>query len=628
MSILSALVRAYDRLPAADRPAFGYSVEKIGFVISLHPDGEVAGFTDLRDGEGKKKLPRPMLVPSSFKRPGTAPRPFFLWDNANYALGLGQLDNILDQRYNVFREKHISTLSGSEDEGVRAFVAFLQKWKPEHIDRFGDLENFKQSNFAFEYAPDNHRILLHQRPDPQKIWAGGYNEWVSVEGKNVSESICLVTGLRSPTARTHPAIRGIRPTGGKEADSIVSFNAPAYESYGHVQGDNAPVSEAAAFAYTTVLNRFLARDSGHRIQIGDASVVYWADSADAEKSAVAESIFAAMVEPGAEDEHDARRIGDLLRRMRRGERLKHIDPGLAEGVRFHVLGLSPNAARLSVRYWFEDDFGVLAENYAHWIRDTAFEPWPKDLPAPSIRGCELRTAPAMRDAAGRVRFDTDRISPLLAGELLRAVLTGARFPAALLSLLLMRVRGDGHLDATRAALIKAIVARAMRLDRRLPKNPDGTPEEDYLMRSDPDDPNPARRLGRLFAVIERAQLAALGDGVNATVADKFLGAASAAPGRVMTNLIRNARDHHLKRLRNGHADTKWIKDATHARAVAAALDRDIGRLVAGFGNGFPAQLNTEEQGLFLIGYYQERYGPKGDAATDDANDEPHQTVEE
>nr|WP_246742748.1 type I-C CRISPR-associated protein Cas8c/Csd1 [Rhodomicrobium vannielii] len=182
--------------------------------------------------------------------------------------------------------------------------------------------------------------------------------------------------------------------------------------------------------------------------------------------------------------------------------------------------------------------------------------------------------------------------------MLRAILTGDYFPASLLPLLLMRVRSDHHLDSVRAALIKGLLIRRMRIQRRLPKRPDGNFQEDYLVRTDPNDTNDARQLGRLFAILERAQLAALGDEVNTTVKDKFLGAAAATPARVFPGILKNAQNH-LKRLRNGHSDATWIKDAQHARRVGAALDRDIGRLWGSFEKGVSQQHSNEEQGLCL-----------------------------
>lgn len=301
--------------------------------------------------------------------------------------------------------------------------------------------------------------------------------------------------------------------------------------------------------------------------------------------------------------------------LRAGKPLKQIAPELADGVRMFVVGLAPNAARISVRFYWEDSFGALAQSYAAYLRDVAMEPAP-GRPVFSVRAAVLRCAPA-KVQNGQLKYDSDRTSPLLAGELTRAILTGGRFPRALLGLLLLRIRSDHVLDRIRISLIKGLIVRDMRLDGRLPERPDGTPIEDYLMRPDPDDTNTARRLGRLFALIERAQLAALGDGINATVADKFLGSACATPGRTFPALLRAAKEHHIKRLRNGHSDADWIKDPTHARRVGAGLERDIGLIWASFHDGVPTQHSSEEQGLFLVGYYQERYARHGAAEGDE-----------
>jgi CRISPR-associated protein Csd1 len=468
--------------------------------------------------------------------------------------------------------------------------------------------------------------MLHDRLAAKALWA-------KISAQQSSDNqICLVTGEAGPVARLHPSIKNIWGAQSSGA-AIVSFNLDAFTSYGHEQGDNAPVSEAAAFAYTTALNRFLERDSGHRIQIGDASTVFWAEAPTPQLAEEAEALVSEWFNPSLTNNETvaAKQIANKLEQIRKGVSLRKIEPDL-EDVRFYVLGLSPNAARISIRFYFEDSFGALTKNYQRYLRDMAFEPWPQGRTL-SVAASVLRTAPA-RIEKNQVKFDRDRISPLLSGELLRSILTGSRFPGSLLSLLLLRVRSDHFLDSVRIALIKGLIVRAKRLDGRLPNNPDGTPKEDYLVRTDPDDPNPARRLGRLFAVIERAQLAALGDDLNVTVTDKFLSAASATPRQVFSSLITNARNHHLKRLRNGHSDAKWIAESAKksgqsvakvARSVASALDADIGRLAGTFCEGFPAQHTVEQQGLFLVGYYQERYGrKKGDA---DGPDEDTSDVE-
>ncbi len=607
MSLLASLVRAYDRL--TDAPPYGFSSEKIGFCVVLNADGSVAEVADLRDTD-KKRSPRMLLVPQAVKRTaGIAPN--FLWDKSAYVLGVtaGEGKRTAEEHAR-FRDKHLEWLAETEDDGLVALRRFLENWEPASFCPPLWDDEARDQNMVFRLAGEF--TFLHDRPAARALW-----RQIGAEGASDAQ-ICLVTGEAGPVARLHPSIKGVWGAQSSGA-SLISFNLDAFTSYGHEQGDNAPVSEAAAFAYTTALNRFLA-DKKHRLQIGDTSTVFWADCEIAANAAEANVWTAFMVgtpaqSGDAEKLEEARIKGNLLR-LRAGKSLTEIAPHLAEGVRMHLLGLAPNAARLSVRFYWEDSFGTLAEHYAAYLRDVAMEPAP-ERPIFSIRAAVLRTAPAgVRN--GVVKYDGDRVSPLLAGELTRAILTGARFPRALLGLLLLRIRSDHVLDRIRISLIKGLILRDMRLEQRLPQRPDGTPMEDYLMRPDPDDQNVARRLGRLFALIERAQLAALGDGINATVADKFLGAACATPGRAFPALILAAKNHHIKRLRNGHSDATWIRDSAHARRVGTGLDRDIGQLWGELHDGAPMQFGSEEQGLFLVGYYQERYAKRGGPDTEGA----------
>ncbi|CAN7285620.1 type I-C CRISPR-associated protein Cas8c/Csd1 [Rhizobium sp. LjRoot30] len=619
MSILASLARAYDRLP--DAPPFGFSLEKIGFLISLNADGSVASVSDLRTGEGKKKVAPAMLVPQPVKRTaGIAPN--FLWDKTSYVLGVtAEEGKRTADEHAAFIQRHETDLANTDDAGLRALLLFLKNWSPDQFAAPAWPEEMKDQNVAFTLEDERLRnIRLHDRQAAKDLWGK-----LSAAGERDAR-ICLVTGEPGPVARLHPSIKGVWGAQSSGA-ALVSFNLDSFTSYGHEQGDNAPVSELAAAKYTTALNRFLERDSGHRIQIGDASTVFWADASEVETAQLAESIFEAIV-GGVDEKMQAAKVGDILKKVRAGAQIKEISPDLERGVRFYVLGLAPNAARLSVRYWFDDDFGVLAENYEAYVKDMAFEPWPSNRPTPTVKSCVLRTGIGRRERGGQLKFDTDSISPLLSGELLRSILTGTRFPRSLLAHLIMRVRSDHVLDSTRIALIKGLLVRTMRIENRLPKHPDGTSKEDYLVRSDPNDQNEARRLGRLFAVLERTQLASLGDEINTTIKDKFLGVACATPGQVMVELIKLSQ-HHTKRLRNGHSDAAWIAANAKkqgvpvyvlARRVGAALEGDIGRLAASFKEGFSQQHSSEEQGLFLVGYYQERFGGKADPESGDQPD--------
>lgn len=626
MSILASLARAYDRLP--DAPPFGYSMQNVGVIVGLNEDGSVASVSPWFDGEGRKRKPRPMLVPQPAKKSMNI-SPNFLWGNSSYVFGVTgdekkatQKAKRLADEHAAFKERHEKELAGTDDPGLKALLLFLQRWTPEQfVGPMWD-DELRDQNVVFVLETDRRRGLwMHSRDAAKALWTR-----ISGAGGEAAQ-ICLVTGEPGPVARLHPAIKGV--WGGQSSGgSIVSFNLDAFTSYGHEQGDNAPVSEAAAFAYTTALNRFLERDSGHRLQIGDASTVFWADAADAEAALLAEALFPRLFDPAAVEADTAKDVGILLERLRKGEQALGEELALKsgalarkvdKGVRFYVLGLAPNAARISIRFYHESDFGELLRNYRDYVADLRFEPRPKDRRI-SISGLVLRTAPARKDRNGRIKFDSAQISPLVSGELFRAILTGDRFPRALLAQILMRVRSDHLLDSLRISMIKAVIIRDMRKQGRLPK-------EDYLVRSDPDDPNPARRLGKLFALIERAQLAALGDRINTSVKDKYLSSCATTPAQIFSKLILNAEEHHLKRLRNGHSDADWIKDADHARRVGAAIGRDIGQLAATFENSFPKQHSDEEQGFFLIGYYQERFGSR--KAEDDGGDpiDDEQTTE-
>jgi len=615
MSILASLTRAYTRLK--DVPPFGYSMENIGLVVGLNEDGTVASVSPLFEGEGRKRKPRKMLVPQPAKKSSNISSNF-LWEKTSYALGVtAGKGKRTDREHAAFRERHERELAGADDPGLRALLLFLQKWTPDQFAPPLWQDDYRDQNVVFALESERlDQVYLHDRPASKALWAK-----INAP-KDDNPQICLVTGERGPVARLHPSIKGVWGAQSSGA-SIVSFNLDAFTSYGHEKGNNAPVSEYAAFAYTTALNRMLS-DRDHRIQIGDASTVFWADAEDAEAALLAEATLASMLglNPDLSKlEEDARKeIGILLEKLCRGsidiaadlaleagDLAKRID----QGVRIHVLGLAPNAARLSIRFYYESDFKDLARNYRDYVNDIRLDMGADDRPV-SINRLVLRTAPARRDRNNRIRYDTEQVSPLLSGELFRSILTGDRFPRALLAQTLMRIRSDHHLDRIRVALIKAVIVRDMRKEGRLPK-------EDYLVRSDPDDPNPARRLGKLFAIIERAQRAALGDDINTNVRDKYLASAAATPAQVMSKLIMYAEQHHIKRLRNGHSDAKWIKDSGHAKRVGRGIGADLGRLAASFQEGFPAQHSDEEQGLFLIGYYQERYGKR---VPDDEGDVP------
>jgi len=568
MSALAALVRAYDRMAErGEVPPFGYSQEKIGFVISLNADGSVAGQPiDLRLGEGRKKTARQLSVPASFKRPGTIPKPFFLWDNTAFVLGVTATEGKDPlTRHAAFRKAHQGWLAGSTDEGLQALLRFLGAWTPERFAEWGWSDEIKDQNVVFALESERVRnVYLHDRPAARALWAR------LMAGKDKTEAVCLVSGERAPLALLHPAIKGVwgaQSMGG----SIVSFNLPAFESYGHEQGANAPISEAAAFAYTSVLNRFLDRGSGHRIQVGDASTVFWAEASDQASADAAEQTFAALF--AADENTESKKVGAILEKVAQGRPISDLKPDLPPGVRFYVLGLAPNAARLSVRFYIEDDFDVIAVRYLRHLARLRTDPPPRE-PSPSLWRYLIQTA---------VLRKSENIPPNLAGDWLRAILTDTPYPLTLLSSLIMRLRADHDVSALRVGLMKSILIRNFGMKETPVALDLNCKDQGYL-------------LGRLFAAYEQIQTAALGRSVNATIRDKFYGAAAAQPRKVFALLASGAGNHLSKigKQRPGHR-VNLEKDVA---AIMETMEPD--------NDPFPASLSDKNQAMFALGYYHQR----------------------
>lgn len=566
MTALAALVRAYDRMATrGEVPAFGYSTQNIGFMISLHPDGSPAGLPiDLRLGEGRNKTARPMEVPQPGKRTSGI-MPNFLWDKTAYVLGVTASEGKRTAKeHESFVELHRKWLGETEDEGLSALMAFLDRWNPERFGEWGWPEDMKDQNVVFALERERlANINIHDRPHARSLWAR-----VAAEGEK-NDAICLVTGQRGAMALLHPSIKGVWGAQSSGA-SLVSFNFKAVESYGHEQGANAPVSEAAAFAYTTVLNKFLERGSRQRIQIGDCSTVFWADGSNHEDVEEATGFFAGL--GGVDEASEATKVGAVLEKLRQGVPVETLLPGLPKGVRFYILGLAPNAARLSVRFYIEDDFDVIAKRYLDHLARMRIEPPPKDT-APTFFRMLLETA---------VLRKSENIPPNLAGEWLRAVLTGATYPLTLLSSLIMRLRADHDVNALRVAILKSILIRNFK--------------EEAPVSLDPTCEDQGYRLGRLFAVYEHVQTAALGREVNATIKDKFYGSASSQPRKVF-RLLDAGSANHLSKIGKQRPGQK------------VNLEKLIGQIMEQMSpakDPFPVSLSDKSQALFALGYYHQR----------------------
>lgn len=591
--ILQELVRYYDRKaksndPAQRLPALGLEDKEIPFVIELAADGSVVQLIDTRAPDGKKLRPKTYLVPQGVKR-ASGIRANLLWDTAAYAIGLARERKSQGELtpHAAFIARIESLPPGVQSRpGVAAVLAALRRSDWSALEQSAVWPEIVETNpvLAFRLVGDADLVC-------QDAAIAGHT---AADEEATCTATCLIDGTEQPVQRLHTAIKGVWGAQSSGAN-IVSFNARSFESYGKTerQGENAPIGQRAAFAYTTALNRLLGKDSRNRVQIGDASAVFWADGPapllDGEFN-----LADFLGEPRDQPDRGVQAVKALYRALQTGQ--------LPEGerdVRFFVLGLAPNAARISVRFWVQATVAELAPRIAQHFDDLRVVPrFDSDPPAPSL--FRLLTALGLQ---GKV----DNVPPRLAGEWLRAILEGLPYPALLLNTAVMRCKAEREVPYLRAAILKAWLNREHR--RRHPDLP--VHHTQFKEELDMELDDAAYRMGRLFAVLERIQQRAQ-PGINATIRDRYYGAASTTPVAVFTTLLR-LKNAHLKKL--GEGEVNYFERLLGE--IFGSLE--VPRLAV-----FPRQLALPEQGRFAIGYYHQRqsfFKPKKDDANTATPDE-------
>ncbi|WP_017907376.1 type I-C CRISPR-associated protein Cas8c/Csd1 [Xanthomonas sp. SHU 199] len=589
--ILSALADYYQRLlddPDSGIAAPGYSQQNIGYTVVLAADGSVVSVQDEHRNEGKKRLAKAMRVPQPEKRTAGI-KSNFLWDKTSYVLGVSASSKRSAQEHAAFKALHQPALADSDDAGLQALLAFLATWSPEqyadHPAFAPHGEALLDTNLAFRLEGDPG--YLHERAAARTAWDRQQGQ----VGDGI-RGLCLVSGTLAPLARLHPAIKGVNGAQSSGA-SIVSFNLDAFTSYGKQQGENAPISEQAAFAYTTALNHLLRRDphNRQRVQIGDTTVVFWAQARTTTQAQNAEDVVGALMrgddteDPSIADGRATRRLELVMKQVRQARPLRDLEDGLDDDARIFVLGLAPNASRLSIRFWETQTLAGFAKRLADHYDDLSLLP-PAWKRAPTPAYLALQTAPIYGEHG---KPKAEDVSPLLAGELTRAILAGTRYPQSLLGSIVMRFRADGQLSPLRIALCRAVLAREARLSRQQGLSTD---HKEPPMSLDTGNTDPGYLLGRLFASLENLQRAALGDRINATIRDRYYGAASATPASIFPVLLRSAQNHF----------GKLRKEKT---GLAVNLEKEIGQIVDALPPSFPRSLPIQEQGRFAIGYYHQ-----------------------
>ena len=578
--ILQALNQYYDTLVEAgtlERP--GWQPVKVSYALQIDDEGNLKRILPLLHAEerGKKKvlLPQMVNVPAQ-KKKSSGIDSNFLCENSSYFLGIdnkGKPERAL-KCFQACKEHHLNLLDKSDFAPARAVVQFFRRWNPKTAYEQENLKPYLEEitagvNLIFDYRGS----FVQDYREIQELWNTAYV--VPAEGEQLR---CLVTGSCGSVARLHPSIKGV--TGGQSSGtSLVSFNADAFESFGRYkeQGYNAPVSEKAAFAYTAALNYLIATD-GHHLRLSDTTIVFWAEHGE---DAYADGFIDMMSESNGVSEEE---LFTAFKELAAGRKTSLNRIELNPDEHFYILGLAPNAARLSVRFFLQDSFGKFAENllkHHEYLR----------IVKPSFdTRVHLSFWQILNETVNQKSRDK-MPSPLLAGSLMRSVLMGQPYPRLLLDQVEIRIRADREINRARAAIIKAYLLKqptnqyfnerskeALQVELN-----ESTTYQPYL-------------LGRLFAVLENLQETA-NPGINTTIRDKYFNSACATPAVVFPILLRLAQAH-MKKLGGG-------LEQMYKYRIKTIYDN--------MNQSYPARLNLYDQGIFQIGYYhqtQARYTKK------------------
>ena len=569
--ILQALADYYKRKvvdSGSEMPAEGWEWKEIPFLAVVNAEGDFVRFEDTHEQQGEKLRAHRYLVPSLGEKKGNGIKSNLLWENIEYMFGIPVPTKAktnpdperVRKQHEVFQAR-INALGGDGPviEAVQRFVkkcviAEVQKdplW-PTLRDTNPNVLLYLEGNGAVTDDPDV-RALVNNADHDQEAKIG----------------VCLVSGTEDRIVRLEPPIKGVRGNDRKAERALVSFNIESFNSFHKDQNFNAPIGKSTSFAYAAALNHLLGKDSKQKMPIGDATAIFWAEkSTDFEQQIV--DFFG---EPPKDDpDRNARAVESLFRAPQSGAM-----PVAEDKTKFYVLGLAPNASRISIRFWIVNTVAAMSGKIRQHFEDIRIIHGPRDKDAFSLFRMLVCTA---------TQGKAENIAPNLGGDTMRSILEGLPYPQTLLQAAIRRIRAEHEVTHIRAALIKAYLNRLTRFKNAVQM-------EEIKVSLDNSNTNIGYRLGRLFATLERLQIRVHtqdgGKEPNSTIRDRYYGSASGTPIAAFGTLIRLSK-HHLSKL--GKPGERVF------------FEKLFGQIMEDVGD-FPAHLKLEDQGRFAIGYYHQ-----------------------
>lgn len=562
--ILQALYEYYQRKasdPNNHIAQEGWEWKEIPYRLVINKEGRFAAIEDMREGEGRIKRAKKFLVPQTVKRTvGKCAN--LLWDNIEYALGANPRNrDDVEERFNLFFERIEKEIDVEKYPNIKSLQIFLQN------DPVKQIETSTYVEIWTKMLEVNPFVVFKIEGELHNSLCDDIKDSVLTTSSDRLDGLCLITGSNASIARLHPSIKGVRG-GNTQGGALVSYNLAPFNSYGKKQNYNAPVSDSASFAYTTALNLLLQKDSNNKVNIADTTIVFWSEK-QSNETTPEEEAFAAMFGFQKKDEDNPDRNVNVIENFINSIFTGNVPRDSTN--HFYILGLSPNAARISVRFWKAPSIEDFGKNIKKHFDDFEIVRGPKEQKYLSLYQILSATA---------LQYKMENVPPNLAGKVIESIIDGTPYPTSLLQQCIRRIRAEQNVNRSRASILKAYFNRFNRIHNQNKK--------EITMSLDLTNINVAYRVGRLFAALEKIQEEA-NPGINATIRDRFYGSASSSPITVFPRLL-SLKNSHLKKLKEGRK---------------IYFEKLIGEIVNEM-NSFPTNLSLNEQANFAIGYYHQR----------------------
>lgn len=571
--VLQSLVDLYEVLAQKGKvDRLGWCKVKVSYGLVLDEDGRLTNVISLKisDSKGKKEIAQIVSMPMQVKRAVNVVSNF-LCDTSSYMFGYDKKGKPERSKkcFETAKELHNSILADVSSNAVKSILNFFENWQIDKTE-----ETLKgigcNENIITDILKNGANLVLMPHGEYATDYPEIYNAWDAYYNKGGKYSdLCLVTGKKLPIAQLHPSIKGVR--GGQSmGTSLVSFNAPAFESFEKKQGHNSPVSEYAAFAYTTALN-YLLNQKDYVSFAGDTTIVCWTNDDNEGYQDIMTDIF------GGSDDVKQKNLWDAVKKLSQGKTVQWEEKHLNPQNRFYVLGLSPNAARLSVRFFLQNTFGEFMKNVQ--MHDEQMSIVVPDF----VKTSHFPVWKILRETVNQ-NSKNKSAKPQLSGDLIYSILTGYKYPATLYNNIMIRIKAERDVsierDAIRAATIKAF------LIRNYPEY-----KEELTVKLNFECTDQAYILGRLFSLLEDIQSAA-NPTINTTIKDRYFTSASSTPAVVFPMLIDLAQKH-LKKIK------------IDKPGMCIAKQRELTELVSMLDEELPSRMTMQEKGVFQIGYYHQ-----------------------